>query len=443
MKYIIAIFMTLNIFAQSTDSGLTVVSVGDAEVVKESLLIEKVFSEGAFTPNELEAAENYINIVRNDFKFYQDYFNVLPRRISQTSFDNVRFANYKTKETNYLVRFRVNRSEKDMKLEYRLWNIAGETQLLSASVDYDPKDRDSIHAISDAIYKAIVGKVSIFKDKIVFVSDHKLPDGKKELFMMDFDGANPKRLTWHNGVVISPAVSHDGSKIVYSLIDESKQGAVKNVNLMLYDVATKKSTVISNRKGLNSGAIFTNNGEEIILTLSHQGNAELYRMNLKTRALTRLTQSFAPDVDPSLSADGSILTFLSGRPGKPMIYTMDPTGLEKDVKRISFIGKFNATPRFHPNASEIVFSSWIDNRFDIIKVGADGQNLHRLTMDFGSNEDPEYSKDGQFIIFTSLRVLSQSKATQNVYIMDTWGKILGPLTGNFGKCTSARWLKSL
>ncbi|MFG1484851.1 TolB family protein [Halobacteriovorax sp. RZ-2] len=440
MKYLVLLLICLNVIA---DGGLTVVSVGDAEVVKESLLVEKIFSEGVFTPNEVEQSENYINIVRNDFKFYQNYFNVLPRRISQTSFDNVRFTNYKTKETNFLVRFKIVRTANQTSLSYKLWNIAAEQELISKSIPYDANNREAIHAVSDEIYRAIVGKPSIFKDKIVFVSDYKMPDGKKELFIMDFDGANPKRLTWHNGVVLSPAVSHDGSKIVYSLIDESIKGAKKNVNLMLYDVATKKSTILSKRKGLNSGAIFTNNGDEIILTLSHQGNAELYRMNLKTRAITRLTKSYAPDVDPSLSADGSILTFLSGRPGKPMIYTMDPNGLEKDVKRISYVGKYNATPRFHPSASEIVFSSWLDNRFDLFKVGSDGQNLHRLTKDFGSNEDPEYSKDGQFIIFTSLRVLSQSRATQSVYIMDTWGKILGPLTSNFGKCTSGRWLKSL
>lgn len=440
MKYFLLFLISVVTFA---NNGLTVVSVGDAEVVKENFLVEKVFSEGAFTPNELEDAENYINIVRNDFKFYQNYFNVLPRRISQTSFDNVRFSNYKSKETNYLARFRIVRDQTQSSLEYKLWNIGNETMLVSGSVSFDKNNRAAIHAISDKLYTAIVGKPSIFKDQIVFVSDYKMRDGKKELFIMDFDGANPKRLTYHNGVVISPAVSHDGKYIVYSLIDESKKGVVKNVNLMLYEIATRKSRILSKRNGLNSGAIFTNDGEEIILTLSHQGNAELYRMNVKSGAITRLTKSFAPDVDPSLSSDGSILTFLSGRPGKPMIYTMDPMGLEKNVKRISYVGKFNATPRFHPNASEIVFSSWLDNRFDLFKVGADGQNLVRLTKDFGSNEDPEYSKDGQFIIFTSLRVLSQSKATQNVYIMDTWGKILGPLTSNFGKCTSGRWLKSL
>ena len=34
----------------------------------------------------------------------------------------------------------------------------------------------------------------------------------KELFSVDFDGRNLKRLTYHKGIVISPSVSSDGKK---------------------------------------------------------------------------------------------------------------------------------------------------------------------------------------------------------------------------------------
>jgi len=120
---------------------------------------------------------------------------------------------------------------------------------------------------------------------------------------------------------------------------------------------------------------------------------------------------------------------------------MIPTSEENSVKRISYVGKYNATPRFSPDGKEIVFSSWMDERFDLYKVNSDGSALGRLTKDFGSNEDPDYSKDGQFIIFTNQRVISRKEAVQNLYIMDIEGKILGALTQNFGKCISPRWSK--
>lgn len=182
-------------------------------------------------------------------------------------------------------------------------------------------------------------------------------------------------------------------------------------------------------------------GEHIALTLSHTGSADLYVMNLKTNSLRRLTNKPTPDVDPSINRDASLMTFLSGRAGAAMIYTMDPSGVEKDVKRISYVGQFNATPRFSPDGKEIAFSSWLDNRFDIFRIGADGLNLSRLTKDFGSNEDPTYSPDGEFIAFSSQRVLSRTSAVQNIYIMDRDGEILGSITENYGNCITPRWSK--
>jgi TolB protein len=118
---------------------------------------------------------------------------------------------------------------------------------------------------------------------------------------------------------------------------------------------------------------------------------------------------------------------------------MDPSSPEKDLKRISFVGQFNATPRFSPDGKEIVFTSWVDRGFDLYRISADGNNLSRLTKNFGSNEEPAFSPDGEFIIFSSKTVNSARKATQDLYIMNREGEILGQLTQGFGQCASPQW----
>ena len=133
--------------------------------------------------------------------------------------------------------------------------------------------------------------------------------------MADFDGKNKKRLTHHRGIVISPAFSPDGNKIVYSLIRNNAKR--KNVNLRLIDLKTQKNTLVSKKAGINSGAVFTADGKHIILTLAHQGNAELYQMHLASKQLRRLTRHHAPDVDPDIDSKGKLLAFLSGRPENP------------------------------------------------------------------------------------------------------------------------------
>jgi len=204
--------------------------------------------------------------------------------------------------------------------------------------------------LADLSYRKLTGMPSIFKSKIVFVTDRDTPKSKrikgniKELYIMDFNGQNKRRLTFHRGLVISPAISHDGTKILYSLIKGG--GGLKNVDLYMYDLNKNSARLISRKKGLNSGAIFSRDDNVIYLTLSHVGNAEIYAMSLDKRRLRRITRHYASDVDPSLTIDGKKMVFLSNRAGKAMIYTMDPRSLEKDVKRISYVGDYNATPRF-------------------------------------------------------------------------------------------------
>lgn len=133
------------------------------------------------------------------------------------------------------------------------------------------------------------------------------------------------------------------------------------------------------------------------------------------------------------------MSFLSNRSGRAHIYSIDPTGVENSVKRVSFVGQFNATPRFSPDGKEIVFTSWVDNSFDLYRISVDGNNLSRLTKDFGSNEEPVYSPDGEFIVFTSKKFISRNKSVQDLYIMNRDGEILGQLTKDFGNCFSPVW----
>jgi TolB protein len=254
---------------------------------------------------------------------------------------------------------------------------------------------------------------------------------------MDFDGFNLRRLTSHQGIAISPSFSPDNSKILYSLIDSKKR--IKNVSLYELDLNSNASRLLIDTTGMNSGAVYASDGKGIYLTQSYGGNADVYYIDSLTKASRKVTNHSAEDVDPSIRADGNVMTFLSNRAGRANIYTIDPKSTESNVKRISYVGKFNATPRFSPDGTEIVFSSWVDNGFDIYRIGVDGNNLVRLTKNYGSNEDPTFSSDGEFIVFTSRKVFSRSKAEQRIYIMTKDGEILGPLSNSLENCYSPRF----
>ncbi|MBT3583526.1 MAG: hypothetical protein HN509_01360 [Halobacteriovoraceae bacterium] len=449
LKFFLIIFLSANASAQN----LAIIKIGDADLEKDNIVIQNAVVSEGLDPISKKNAESLGTIIRNDFSFYKNLFNVIDPAVGPASLKTPpMYSFWQQKKIRYLVSLKVS-VEPVKKGEVvkaassiftaELFDVRDKKSLMSIEGKLPTvEDRSTAHRISTKLFKHFTGKPSIFESKIVYVSDRtsKGTRLRKELYIMDYDGQGSRQLTRHGGTVVSPAISYDGSKIVYSLIDGNRRKK-RNVNLRIFDLKSGSSKLLSSRSGMNSGAVFSPDGNSIVLTLSHTGNAEIYRMNLNSKKLTGITRHYAVDVDPNVSVSGDQMAFLSDRSGKPNIYINDPRGEEKSVKRVSFVGEFTATPRFSPDGKHIAFSAWLDNRFDIFRIDSDGDNLYRLTKDFGSNEDPTYSNDGEFIAFSSQRVLSRTSAVQNIYIMDKGGEIIGQVTKGLGNCITPRWSK--
>lgn len=436
MSFTVLVFLSSS-FAQS--SSTVIVAVGEAESEKELVSIISPSMKG-LNAGQARSLKEVVKIIKADFAFYKHLFEV----------DQKSYApNSKVLNGHYIISTEVVLVEKTPWLKLKVTDKKkGKTLLEDRRIILFNNVRSFAHSYADSIYKSITGKKSIFESKIAFISDRTSTrkEIRKELYIMDFDGARRQRVTFQNSIIISPAISPDKQNVVFTLVDtvykKRRNGGVnkiKNLNLYQMNLKSKKMEKISFKDGINSGAIYNKSGDSIYMTLSMQKNADIYKMNLKTKALKRITSHFSADVDPHINADESLMTFLSGRAGKAMIYTLDPKGKEKSVKRISFVGDFNAAPRFNPEGNEIAFSSWVDNRFDIYRINSNGSNLVRLTKNFGSNEEPWFSPDGEFIVFSSQRVISRTKAVQDLYIMNRDGEIIKKITENYGKVYTPRW----
>ncbi len=438
----ITLFLQFSVFAQDA-----VIAVGQAEQEKDKLVIDDPEMKG-LSGDQKRLSLELIDILKNDFSFYRHKFNnVEYTDKGKNSFSSPDLAKWHSGGVTYFIASEMSSSAGGIEAKFKVWSVLGKNQIFSQDFKVEAGTlRSSAHRIADSLYRSITGKPSIFNSKIFFLSDRtSKKDIEKELYIMDFDGRRVDKLTNFNSVVLSPSISQDNTQILFSVIaskrvvSRNKVNIIKNIDLKVFDLTTKKFDTLSDRPGINSGAIFGGTPDIVYLTLTFSGNADIYELNIKTKKMRKVTSHYSDDVDPSLNRDGTLMTFLSNRPGKAHIYTMDPRETEKNVKRISFVGKFNATPRFSPEGKEIVFSSWVDGSFDLYRIGSDGNNLVRLTKDFGSNEEPAYSPDGEFIIFTSKRVISKGKAVQDVYIMNREGEILGQLTKDFGRTFSPKW----
>ena len=71
------------------------------------------------------------------------------------------------------------------------------------------------HMIADAMVRAINGKPGIFLSQIAFASNR---DGASEIYLMDWDGGNQRRITYHNGLSILPSWSPDCPSVAVSVV---------------------------------------------------------------------------------------------------------------------------------------------------------------------------------------------------------------------------------
>jgi len=444
MKFFILLILSLTSpMTWSQDDGkVSIIAVGEAQDEKDRVALGRISVQGNLSAPLQKSLKEIDSLIRNDLAFYKHKIDTIE---IDKSLDTPDWENHSDKR--YQIGLKVRALDQNLEVSAEVWDSIkkeslGKEVILAGGTSL----RDQGHKLADWIYTKIKGKKSIFLSKIIFVSDRTSvgKDTKKELYSMDFDGRRVERLTFFNSTVISPSVSPDNKNIIFSVIQshvqtDRKNKSTKNIDLMIYNRDSKKSVTVSGHPGINSGAVYSADGKSIYFTLSKSGNADIYEMDLASKNLRQVTTHYAEDVDPTVTADGSQMSFLSNRAGKAHIYVMDPRGVEKDVRRISFVGQFNAAPRFSPDGRSIVFTSWVDQGFDLYRIDSQGNNLARLTKNFGSNEEPWWSPDGEFIIFTSQRVLNRSKALQDIYIMNRDGEIVGQLTQDFGLCFSPRW----
>ena len=318
---------------------------------------------------------------------------------------------------------------KNINLEIFLYSTASGKQMLAKRYKAGADSvRKVAHTISNDVMFALTGKKGPFTSKIAFVSDKT---GRKEVYLMDYDGYNPIKLTSRFSHAMAPAWRPDGKQLVFTAVTKNNKN-VRNHNLFEYDLPTGKIEMLSNKQGINSGAAYNPAGNMLALTMSFPGNPEIFTMNPDSKVATRLTNSFGLDVDPAWSPDGKQIAFVSDRSGRPMVYKMDASGA--NVQRLTYAGQYNATPTWSPEGNKMAFAGWDAGKFDIFIMNPDGSSIERLTKSMGNNEDPDFAPDGYFIVYSSNR-----KGKKNLYITNVDNTVHRQITSDFGNCEAPKW----
>jgi Tol biopolymer transport system component len=212
-----------------------------------------------------------------------------------------------------------------------------------------------------------------------------------DLWTVDLDGKNAKRLTETPGYDAEATISPDGKRIVWT--------SVRGGDLDLWSMNLDGTDVkqLTNRVGYDGGAFFSPDSKQIVWRAGYPDQGDLPGFNQYT----------------GLLAQGLV------KPGKMDLWIMDADG--KNPRQVTTLAGASFAPYFTPDGSRILFSSNYEDpkgrSFELYLIGTNGQGLEKVTSAPPFNSFPMFSPDGKRLVFASNRNAKERGET-NLFVAD-------------------------
>lgn len=260
------------------------------------------------------------------------------------------------------------------------------------------------HTLANDLVQVFTGRPGPFLSRLAFISNRS---GASELWLADWDGANPRQLTKHSAIALAPAWAPGGKQLAFTsflrggpavYLLTPQEGYLR----LLYD-----------KGGVNSSASFSPDGSRIVFASSEKGNTDIYVVPTDSGVAQRLTTSMAIDTQPAWAPNGRQIVFTSTRSGRPQLFLMDADG--SNVRQLTFEGEFHDEAAWSDDGTRIVCTTRVDNRFQLATIDViTGEKT--VIPGPGNNESPCFSPDGSMLAFVSDRT-----GTPQIYVTDAEG----------------------
>ncbi len=258
--------------------------------------------------------------------------------------------------------------------------------------------------------------------QIAFVSGK---NRKTDIYVMDTDGGNRRRLTNSPRNEGSPVWSPDGERIAFS----------SNSDIYIMPANGGNRRKLTNNRHGGWSPSWSPDGKRIVFVSERDNNEDIYVMDIDGSNTRNLTKDHHDDAVPSWSPDGKRIAFVSYRgddSGGIDIYVMDANGGNRRNLTKSF-DRSAWKPAWSPDGKRIAFVSGVrGDEPEIYVMNVNDGIPQKITDNLWLDNDPSWSPDGKRIAFSSKRGpdWNTRNGDWDIYVMDTDGRNIQNLTNN-------------
>ena len=390
------------------------------------LAFPKMERAGSFSSAATRAADELEETVRNDLEAARIFeiqgpwaFTVL-----ELTGDRARdLEQYRSLGNEVLIEARMTDEGGKLSFEGRVFDLPSQQLVLGKRYrgDHDVARRIG-HTFADEVILYFTGQRGLGLTTITFHSDRT---GDKEIYLMDWDGSNERRITAHRTVSLFPTWNADDSAVAYVSYLEGRPGIYKA------DIATGRKTPLVTSGGFSSSPTFSPDGRRMAYSSSLDGNTEIFVAGADGSNGRRLTFTGAIDTNPAWSPNGNEIAFTSGRGGRPEVWVIDPEG--SNTQRLSSGGDYNDGAAWSPDGTKIAYASRRGGVFQIVITDRVTLETTVITSGGGNKEAPTFSPDGKKIAYSQ-----SGRGGTQIWVIDADGRNPVQLTAE-GNSFSPDW----